>query len=207
MTEPTLDPTGAANRLLQQKVNAPGLCLRAVSGALRNGLPVLDNSFTAKEEWDKSIHFTGYPPVNYPGYFSGAGGDWDVCLYAGSGEWVATDGDGMGRIGVQTTAEREAQVGGTYQGFTRQMAGYQLVTPNPILKEIENMDSPFGICTGPTTANPTQWAVVSADLSRAVVLDSVSKTGVANSLNARQKGTISYGYVSPTDFAAFTTGR
>jgi hypothetical protein len=133
----TLDPTGAANRLLAHSVINPGLCLYYVGRALLQGKTPIQGAPNAATAWGDipSTHrHGGAPPKDYPAWFSYRNLG-DVALGDGNGGVVAVDTHGgvwhPGVVGAQTIPERERQLGGTYLGWSDWFCGYQIATPTP----------------------------------------------------------------------------
>lgn len=131
----SLNPAGADTRLLADSGYAAGFCLQHSAVAL-GAVPSLMGHTTAnaKQAWDEGTKNVAkqFPTLlGTPGFFSGAGGKWDVVLWHGNGTWVGVDTkNGVyhpGVSGVQTTAQRAKQVSGSYQGFQNRFLGYDIV--------------------------------------------------------------------------------
>lgn len=137
----SVNPAGAADRLLADSGYPAGRCLQRVSLALGATPSLMGHvTHTALQAWNEGTHNVpdAFPTVRgTPGFFSGADGDGDVSLWNGDGTWAAVDTKGgvyhAGVSGIQTTAQREKQLGGVYLGYQLKFLGYDVVSGKGIL--------------------------------------------------------------------------
>ena len=136
---PNLDVTGAAARMLAQRTNTPGQCLHyewlAVSqGRVHYLTGGADTAYNTFENVVPSARHTNRDvPRDYPTFLGPRVGspDGDVILSRGDGTFVATDYPSAGRIGICTLAQREAQTGRKFVGWTTMQGGHTLTSTNP----------------------------------------------------------------------------
>lgn len=132
---PTIDVTGAADRLLANKTVKPGYCLEYVSRAIRNGESPLDwdglnNAWNCWRYACDDKHTSRNVPLGFPAFLgpkstSSAG---DVIISRGDGTFAATDWPVWGTVGICTLEEREDQTGRTYVGYAGEFLGYTLTS-------------------------------------------------------------------------------
>lgn len=134
----TLNVYGAGARALAQKTDTGADCLVVAWGAIGQGTAASRHAATAAVEWANTSGKVKniLPPVaGFPGYFAGPAGFGDVAVYLGGGKWAGIDSKNgkyhKGTIDVQTTAQRAAQVGGKYLGYSTEMLGHELVYVAP----------------------------------------------------------------------------
>lgn len=126
----TLDPTGAAARLLTYHTVTPAECLVYAGDVILQGRPVLKHATDANHAWANTVgKHSGTPPRDHPVYFSG-GLHGDVAIASTPGFVVAIDTPQRGKVGTQTYAQRATQMGGHLLGWGSDFLGYQLVTPS-----------------------------------------------------------------------------
>lgn len=140
MAKAIINVHGADSRALGQKTDSGADCLVVAWKAVGQGKASArgKNTPSAKAEWANTPgkHPKALPPhPGYPGYWSGPAGYGDVAIYLGDGKWAGIDSlNGKyheGTINVQTTAQRTAQVGGEYLGYSSEMLGYDLTWSAP----------------------------------------------------------------------------
>lgn len=140
----TLDGDAAVLAAKAQTVNQPGACLHTVwlfYGAHDSIGPHAGQYPDAIDGWRYATRqHPGdiEPPAGYPVYFDAltrpryAGDDnyaaGDVVISLGGGLVRCTDGAGAGRMGTMTIAQRAAQIGRTYLGWTEDFLGYDVTT-------------------------------------------------------------------------------
>jgi hypothetical protein len=130
---------GAGARALASTHDTGADCLVVARYAVVGPAKLPRGATSAIVEWDNNTqkHKGALPPAaGYPGYWSGPAGYGDVCVYLGGGKWAAIDRTPtgayrIGSISPMTTAQRTAQVGGQYLGYTSEMFGEQLVYQIP----------------------------------------------------------------------------
>lgn len=141
---PTLNGDQAVSAALARITNQPGGCLATVwqfygshpsTGPHAGQYPdAIDGWAYATRRHPGDFH----PPAGYPVYFDAlprpryAGDDnypsGDVVISIGGGLVRCTDGAGAGRMGTMTIAQRAAQIGRVYLGWTEDFLGYDVVT-------------------------------------------------------------------------------
>lgn len=131
---PTLDVTGAPERLLTYKNILRSHCLMYVSRAIRNGEPPL-NWAGLTTAWDCWQHNAGDKrdsrdvPRGFPAFLGTKRGntDGDVIISRGDGTFAATDHP-WGSVGICTLAERETETGRKFVGWAGELFGYTLTS-------------------------------------------------------------------------------
>jgi hypothetical protein len=129
-----VDGAAAARRMLELDGSVlSGLCLSAVWRAYADvGAATVRNSTTALDAWNKSEgKHPGdrNPPAGVPVWWGARPGAiagsndaaGDVVISTGGGQVVATDGAGVGAIGVMSIDDRESQINRPYLGWTEQI--------------------------------------------------------------------------------------
>lgn len=140
----TLNGDAAVAAMNARVTNVPGTCLNTcwqAYGSHPSIGPHAGQYPDAINGWQYATkrHPGDYnPPAGYPVYFDALSrpryaGDTnyasgDVVISIGGGRVRCTDGAGSGRMGTMTIAQRAAQIGRTYLGWTEDFLGYDIVT-------------------------------------------------------------------------------
>lgn len=141
----SVNPAGAAKRLLALGHVVPRTCLIVADKVIMQGRTHPRHALTAYGAWrgtPKANRHTSWPaPNDVPVYFSGAGGFGDVAV-SDNGKVAGIDThNGVyaeGQVGLQTLAQREHQLGGKFLGWTDDFMGAALhYTPVPPPAETE----------------------------------------------------------------------
>lgn len=131
--------SAAANWLRSQKRLAHfGACLHYVWQAYKaQGASTGHSARTALQAWnlsDGKHHGDRNPPAGVPVWFgakpSSAAGD--VVISLGGGKVVCTDYPTYGRVGVCTIAQRQAQIGRPYLGWTERIFDQPIALPSTV---------------------------------------------------------------------------
>jgi hypothetical protein len=129
---PSIDATGAAQRLLGFKSVTPSECLHYVWLAYGGHHFLTPGGDTAYDSWLSSADKHGpdpSPPAGVPVYFgirADGNNKGDVTISLGGGRLAATDYPGSGLTGITTIAHRAAQTRRPYVGWAGTFGGYTL---------------------------------------------------------------------------------
>jgi hypothetical protein len=140
----TLNGDDAVAAMNARTTNVPGTCLATVWAAYGSHPSIGPHAGQYPDAIDGWRYATRQhpgdpkPPAGYPVYFDALtrpryAGDTnyaagDVVISLGGGLVRCTDGAGAGRMGTMTIAQRAAQIGRTYLGWTEDFLGYDIVT-------------------------------------------------------------------------------
>ncbi|WP_205829310.1 hypothetical protein [Microbacterium sp. B19(2022)] len=114
-----------------------GACLHYVWQAYKaQGASTGRHAGTALEAWNKTERRhpgDRNPPVGVPVWFGAKAGSaaGDVVISLGGGKVVATDYPRYGVVGVCTIAQRQAQIGRPYLGWSEAIFDQQIAIPTP----------------------------------------------------------------------------